>query len=116
VTERYPAWQCVGCGRIDGPQPCVGICRDRKVELVDAAELDRAQARVAESEQRAQARVAESEQRAQARIAESEQRAQARITELERLLQVLAHTTPHADAWERSWLQLQARARELLRG
>jgi hypothetical protein len=93
MTERYPAWQCVGCGRIDGPQPCVGICRDRKVELVDAAALDRAEARSAEIEQRAQARIAE----------------------LERLLQVLAHTTPHADAWERSWLQLQARARELLR-
>jgi len=93
MTERYPAWQCVGCGRIDGPQPCVGICRDRKVELVDATELDRANAR----------------------IAELEHRANARIAELERLLQVLAHTTPHADAWERSWRELQVRARAVLR-
>ena len=82
MHERFPAWQCVGCGRIDGPQPCVGICRDRKVELVAAAALDQARSRIAE---------------------------------LERLLQVLAHTTPHADAWERSWRELQARARAVLR-
>jgi hypothetical protein len=82
MSARYPAWQCIGCGRIDGPQPCIGICRDRKVELVDAAELDRAQARIAE---------------------------------LETLLHVLAHTTPHADAWERSWRQLQERARAVLK-
>jgi hypothetical protein len=45
--ERHDAWQCIGCGRIDGPRPCLGICRDRKVELVDAAHLDRAHARIA---------------------------------------------------------------------
>jgi len=29
-----PAWQCIGCGRIEAPQPCIGVCRDRKVLLV----------------------------------------------------------------------------------
>jgi hypothetical protein len=47
MADRFPAWQCIGCGRIDGPQNCVGICRDRKVELVEAAALDRAEARIA---------------------------------------------------------------------
>jgi hypothetical protein len=30
------AWQCIGCGKLEGPQPCVGVCQDRRVELVDA--------------------------------------------------------------------------------
>jgi len=30
------AWECVGCGRIEAPQPCLGICQDRAVELVHA--------------------------------------------------------------------------------
>ena len=36
VIETIKVWECVGCGRIDHPQPCVGICRDRKAELVRA--------------------------------------------------------------------------------
>ena len=81
MGTRFPAWQCIGCGRIDGPQNCVGICRDRKVEFVEAAALDCAEARIAA---------------------------------LERLLRTLANVTPHADAWERSYLALQAEARKLL--
>ena len=34
--ETIKVWECVGCGRIDHPQPCVGICRDRKAEYVRA--------------------------------------------------------------------------------
>ena len=41
---RRKVWECVGCGRIDDPRPCVGICRDEKVEYVPAAEHDRAMA------------------------------------------------------------------------
>jgi len=40
-VDRIKVWQCVGCGRIDDPQPCVGICRDQKVEYVLAAEHER---------------------------------------------------------------------------
>ena len=40
--ERIKVWQCVGCGRIDDPRPCVGICRDAKVEYVLASEHDQA--------------------------------------------------------------------------
>ena len=39
--ERRKVWECVGCGRIDDPRPCVGICRDAKVEYVLAADHDR---------------------------------------------------------------------------
>ena len=39
--ERRKVWECVGCGRIDDPRPCVGVCRDRKVEYVLAADHDR---------------------------------------------------------------------------
>lgn len=32
----FKAWECIGCGRIEAPRPCLGICRDRAVELVHA--------------------------------------------------------------------------------
>ena len=38
---RRKVWECIGCGRIDDPQPCVGVCQDRKVEYVLAADHDR---------------------------------------------------------------------------
>ncbi len=45
-AARIPAWQCVGCGRIDGPGQCVGICRDVPVEMVAAPAFNAAVARV----------------------------------------------------------------------
>jgi hypothetical protein len=39
-VERFDVWQCIGCGKIDGPQPCIGVCRDRKAQLVDAADYE----------------------------------------------------------------------------
>ena len=40
MAERIKVWQCIGCGRIDHPRPCVGICQDRPAELVPAADYD----------------------------------------------------------------------------
>ena len=40
--ERIHGWRCIGCGKVDAPRPCIGVCQDRKVELVaaeDYAEL-----------------------------------------------------------------------------
>jgi len=37
-VETIRVWQCIGCGRIDHPQPCVGICQDRKAEYVRASD------------------------------------------------------------------------------
>lgn len=39
--KMIQAWECMGCGRIEAPQPCLGICQDRPVELVTKAEYDR---------------------------------------------------------------------------
>ena len=41
VIETIKVWECVGCGRIDHPQPCVGICRDRKAEYVRAEDYQK---------------------------------------------------------------------------
>ena len=48
--ERIAGWRCIGCGKVDAPRPCVGVCQDRKVELVDAADYDVLLARVRELE------------------------------------------------------------------
>lgn len=46
MTARAKAWQCVGCGRIESQQQCLGICRDVPVEIVSAADYDAARAEV----------------------------------------------------------------------
>lgn len=38
MVETIDAWQCVGCGRVLAERPCVGICSDKRVELVQAAD------------------------------------------------------------------------------
>ena len=48
AIERRKVWQCIGCGRIEDPRPCVGICRDEKAEYVLAADHDRAMAALLE--------------------------------------------------------------------
>lgn len=45
MIERLKVWQCIGCGRIDHPRPCVGICQDRQAEYVLAAHYDALEAR-----------------------------------------------------------------------
>jgi hypothetical protein len=88
MTERVTAWQCIGCGRIEGAQPCVGICQDRKVEFVYADEHEEA-------------------------LAQTELRCR-QASALEALVRQLATTTPHTGAWERSYRALQDRARQIL--
>jgi hypothetical protein len=41
LIDKLKAWECIGCGRLEGHQPCLGICQDRKVELVYGAEYER---------------------------------------------------------------------------
>ena len=50
MTERIAGWRCIGCGKVDAPQPCVGVCQDRKVELVLAGDYDALLARMQELE------------------------------------------------------------------
>ncbi len=39
-VERIQGWRCIGCGKVDAPRPCIGVCQDRKCELVLAADYD----------------------------------------------------------------------------
>lgn len=38
MVETIEAWKCVGCGRLQAERPCIGVCSDRRVELVEAAD------------------------------------------------------------------------------
>lgn len=84
-AERVTVWQCIGCGKIDGPRPCIGVCEDRKVEIVYASVHDEAIAQVALVRRRAEA--------------------------LEAFVRRLASTTPREGEWERSYRALQNQAR-----
>lgn len=88
MTERITAWQCIGCGRIDGAQPCVGVCQDRRVDFVPASEYDALLAQLT--------------------------LAQTRLEALAALARELAFTTPRAGEFERNYRALQARARRTL--
>ena len=89
MTERLAAWRCIGCGRLEASQPCIGVCQDRPVELVFAADHDEALADLAAA------------------------RAQAEV--LARFVRELAYTTPRTGEWERSYRALQKPARAALR-
>lgn len=88
AAKTITAWQCIGCGRLEAPQTCIGVCQDRKVELVTA--WDHAEALVALED------------------------AKERIRALEALLAKLARTTPREDAWKPSFLAFQGQARKTL--
>jgi len=45
-VQPIKVWRCVGCGRLDHPQPCIGVCRDEKVEIVFAADYQAALERI----------------------------------------------------------------------
>ena len=88
MGDYIKAWQCIGCGKIEAPQTCIGVCRDRKVLLVGMdvhqQALDEIQRLYGEQEQ------------------------------LRAVLAKLAHTTPRDGQWEASWRALQEQARRLL--
>jgi hypothetical protein len=46
MSDYVKAWQCIGCGKIEAPQTCVGVCQNRKVEFVYAFEHEAALARL----------------------------------------------------------------------
>lgn len=89
MTEYIKAWQCIGCGKVDVPQPpCIGVCQDRKVEFVYASEYEAALAQAALADQR--------------------------VKTLEALVRRLAWTMPRNGEWERSYRVLQDQARRTL--
>jgi len=88
-VERISAWQCIGCGRIEGPQPCLGVCQDKKVTFVSAETYDAMAARMRQAE--------------------------ARLAALESLANRMALAKPRDGEWERSYRALQDEARQALR-
>ncbi len=88
VHSAVEVWQCIGCGRIEAPQPCIGVCQDRKVVLVGKAEHDQALEDIVQL--------------------------QARIDALRSLLTRFTRATPREGGWQASWEQLQARAQQAL--
>jgi hypothetical protein len=88
MTERMTAWQCIGCGRIEGAQPCVGICQDRRMDFVYASDYDEALAQLALMRRRTEALAA--------------------------LVRQFACTTPREGEWERTYRALQVRAQQAL--
>ena len=38
MIETIEGWRCIGCGKVEAPRPCIGICTDKRVELVQAAD------------------------------------------------------------------------------
>ena len=89
MTEYVKAWQCIGCGMIEAPQTCIGVCEYRKAELIYAFDHEQAIAEV---------------------IAEARRRTEALVA----LARQLASTTPREGEWERSYRAMQDQARRAL--
>ncbi|MFZ5556441.1 MAG: hypothetical protein ACOZDY_06935 [Pseudomonadota bacterium] len=90
MTERWTGWQCIGCGRIEAPQNCIGVCQDRKAEFVRAEDYDET-------------------------LAELE-RARRQLDVLNAVARQIAFTHPRDGEWESAYRALQARARAALAG
>src|SRR5215470_19712221 len=88
MTDYVKAWQCIGCGMIEAPQTCIGVCEYRRAELVYAFDYEQALAQGAAARQRDEALVT--------------------------LVRQLAYTTPREGEWERSYRALQEEARHVL--
>jgi hypothetical protein len=86
--DAIDAWQCIGCGRVEAPQNCIGICEDRRVKLVHAS--------------------------AYAALSSELSALRRERDALRSLVARLAWSHPRADEWQRSYDALQAQARTLL--
>jgi len=89
VTDYLKAWQCIGCGKIEAPQTCIGVCQDRRVEFVYAADHKELLAQLRATERHAHSAYD--------------------------LLRRLASTKPHDHEWERSYRAIQEHARRVLK-
>ncbi len=88
MTDFVKAWQCIGCGRIEAPQPCIGVCQDRKVLFVYAEEHEEALEHVRRLKQNADI--------------------------LKALARLLALSNPRNGEWEKCYHAMQNQARRVL--
>jgi hypothetical protein len=87
IADTITAWRCIGCGRLEAPADCIGVCQHRKIELVTAWDYAEALSRLEEATER--------------------------MAALGALVAKLAHATPREGGWKDSYLALQAQARKL---
>lgn len=90
MAEIIDAWQCTGCGRIDAPRECIGVCQDRALKIVAAGDYLAAVARAQAAEREAEA--------------------------LRALVRQVAHVRPAGERWRETFEAFQRRARALLAG
>lgn len=88
MTDTIEAWQCIGCGRVEAPQTCIGVCRDRKVLLVGLADFEAARGEA--------------------------ETLRARLAEVHARLQRFALAKPDEGRWDAAWQALQAQLRDVL--
>jgi hypothetical protein len=88
MTDYIQAWQCIGCGRIEAPQPCIGVCKDRKVFMAGKDEHERVLAGNAVL--------------------------QAQLQQAHEMLLRFGHAKPKPGQWEAAWHALQEQVREAL--
>jgi len=88
MTDYIQAWQCVGCGKIEAPQTCIGVCRDRKILMVGKDEHDSVVDQSARLRDALQCAIA--------------------------MLNRVVRSTPRDGQWERCYRALQEQARETI--
>ncbi len=88
MSDPIPAWQCIGCGRIEAPQTCIGVCQDRKIFLVSMQEHSEALDQI--------------------------QGLLTQIDAMQRFVTRIALSTPNAASWEISYRAAQSEAKTLL--
>ena len=88
MTDYTQACQCVGCGKIEAPQTCIGICRDRKILMVGKDDYERVLGELSQAQMLLQFAIV--------------------------MLSRVVHSTPREGQWERSYRALQEQAREAL--
>lgn len=89
MVEIVQGWQCIGCGKIDVPQDCVGVCQDRRVNLVYEADYISLLSAVEQKEKY--------------------------VRVLEAIVHQLAWAKPHAGQVEKSFRELQQHALDALK-
>lgn len=88
MGDPIQAWQCIGCGRIEAPQTCIGVCQDRKVYFVSMQDHQEALDQI--------------------------QQLLGQLDAMQRLLSRIAHATPRPGLWEASYRAIQVDTKALL--
>ncbi|MBS0569960.1 MAG: hypothetical protein JSS28_05095 [Proteobacteria bacterium] len=88
MPEYIQAWQCIGCGKIEAPQPCIGVCRDRKVLFIGKDEHEAALAEIA--------------------------RLRTQLQSIASRLQRFGLAAPRPGQWEAAYVAMQTQARALI--